>query len=139
MMWRVYGIVSPITLSIIYVGCTSQPLERRLSQHTGDTCSAAYESIQFIRSRGLEPLIVCIEDFSDVSEALLFETRMITSIKGLANKQHHAARNRLAVAALLEDHEIAAIMAGGDVVLKGWRAEADAKEAALLSMIGSKP
>lgn len=120
-MWRVYGIVSPITKSIIYVGCTSQELERRLSQHCSDPSSSAYDAIQYLRDHGMWPSIVCIEDFTDASEALLFETRMITSIKGLVNRQHQKARDRLAVAAMLEDDEIEEMKAGGDVVLRGWR------------------
>lgn len=114
-MWYVYGIVSPISKMIFYVGCTSQTLERRLSQHAGDTCSAAYSSIQYARSQGLEPSIVVIDYFEDQSEALLFEQQMILTIKCLCNKQHKAIRERKLAAYMLEPHEIDGIVNGNPV------------------------
>lgn len=116
-MWFVYGIVSPVSKMIIYVGCTSQQLEKRLAQHSSDPASAAYEAIQWMRSVGHEPEIVIIDYFADYAEAILFETKMMTSIKGLVNKQHAQVRKRMNIGHMLEMHEIEAMMRGENVMV----------------------
>jgi predicted GIY-YIG superfamily endonuclease len=116
MMWLVYGIVSPISKMTIYIGCTSQPLERRLAQHSSDTSSAAYDAIQWIRQCGLEPQIFVLDYFEEMQEALLLETQMILTIKGLVNKQHQAIRDRRMAAYMLERDEIGDMLDGKDVV-----------------------
>lgn len=117
-MWYVYGIVSPITDMVIYVGCTSQKVSSRVSQHGVDKTSAAYSCIQYLRSEGYQERFVILDSFRDHKEALLFEQKMILSIRGLCNREYRHIKERQMVAAMLDQHEIDAILNGRRLVIR---------------------
>lgn len=117
-MWKVYGIVSPITDMIIYIGCTSRDVRVRVAQHASDKSSAAYESIQFLRGEGLRERFVILTSFRDYREALLFEQSMILSIPNLCNREYRNITNRRLVASMLDQKEVDSIINGERVVIR---------------------
>lgn len=117
MMYNVYGIVSPITRMVIYVGLTSQPVHKRIANHACDKASAAYSAIQWIRAQGLREDWVILDYSEDYKEALLFEAEMIMKIKGLCNREHKKIRDRKLVSYMLEDYEVEGILNGRDTTI----------------------
>lgn len=117
-MWSVYGIVSPITDIVIYVGCTSRAVSARVSQHASDTTSSAYNAIQFLRSQGLREKFVILATYRDHKEALLFEQKMILALPGLCNREYRKITDRQLVASLLDQEEVDALLNGERVVIR---------------------
>lgn len=81
--WSVYGLYDPTTFEVRYVGATSQPLSRRLTEHQSRARNGVHgnaelmEWLRVLELQGWDPEIRLLMDCATKEQAAAEETKAI--------------------------------------------------------------